>query len=80
MDIRQLENVVNSLVSEYKNFELARTILDSFEDKLKTIKETAFTKETPKGTQKLEEETAPAVPSNERISKYVDAISKNLKF
>ena len=39
MDVRQLENVVNSLVSEYKNFELARTILDSFEDKLKTIEE-----------------------------------------
>ena len=52
----------------------------SFQEKLKTIKETAFVKEVPKGTQKLEEETAPAAPSNERISKYVDAISKNLNF
>jgi len=52
----------------------------SFEQKLQTIKETAFTKEVLKGDTMLEESIAPQQPSNERITKYVDAISKNLKF
>lgn len=52
----------------------------SFEQKLQTIKETAFTKEVLKSDTTLDEEAAPQLPSNPRMDKYVDAISKNLKF
>jgi hypothetical protein len=52
----------------------------SFEQKLQTIKETAFTKEVLKSDTTLDEEATPQLPSNPRMDKYVDAISKNLKF
>ena len=52
----------------------------SFEQKLQTIKETAFTKEVLKSDSRLDEEAVPQPTQNPRMDKYVDAISKNLKF
>ena len=53
----------------------------SFKSKIAVIKENAFTKTAVKSDTKLETETGPDDQLlNERMSKYVDTISKNLKF
>ena len=53
----------------------------SFKSKIAVIKENAFTKTAVKSDTKLETETGPDDQLlNERMSKYVDVISKNLKF
>jgi hypothetical protein len=53
----------------------------TFKSKIVVIKENAFTKTAVKSDTKLETETGPDDQLlNERMSKYVDVISKNLKF
>ena len=53
----------------------------TFKSKIAVIKENAFTKTAVKSDTKLETETGPDDQLlNERMSKYVDTISKNLKF
>ena len=55
----------------------------SFKNKINVIKENAFTKTAVKSDTKLETETGPReelLHENNRMSKYVDTISRNLKF
>jgi len=55
----------------------------SFKNKVAVIKENAFTKTAVKSDTKLETETGPQeelLHENTRMSKYVDTISRNLKF
>lgn len=55
----------------------------SFKNKINVIKENAFTKTAVKSDTKLETETGPQeelLHENNRMSKYVDTISRNLKF
>ena len=55
--------------------------VESYKQKITTIKETAFTKQAVSGDTKIQEQTAAQPPViNERINKYVDAISKKSKF
>ena len=55
----------------------------SFKNKIAVIKENAFTKTVVKSDTKLETETGPQeelLHENTRMSKYVDTISRNLKY